>query len=108
MKRGGPLKLLAKVRRRVQQEPAIPIVAYSKSGLSAGFGCWVARSGPSAAFSIGIPLGEAAAGSSPQDNNSHNKLNDLVVQFGASVAVDFGAQGDFNDLGGSPGHSITP
>jgi len=105
VKRRRFVDLLPKIRGGVEQAPISSVSAYSEARLGAGRGGRVAGASATTTLRIGIPLGEAAAGGRPQDNDLHDRSG---FEVRAGVAVDFSAEGDFSDFGFLPGHGSSP
>src|SRR5690606_40715523 len=90
VKRRGPLDLLAKIRRGVQEQPVRPIRAHGDARLGSRKGSGSALARSPTPGRVGIPLGEAAAGSRPQDNNLHSGVRSIELT--AVIGVDLRTQ----------------
>jgi hypothetical protein len=105
------LDLLAKIGRRVDQEPALAVAAHGKRRLHSRHGMGVAGTRPATRFGVRVPLREAATGCGPRTTALMATVLDYdaaatprLLHVGAGVGVDFHADSDLDNARCLPSH----
>jgi len=107
MKRCGLIDLLAKIGRRIQQEPVLTIGGNRQRGLRGHNRVTVPGARGAANIAVAVPLRKSAASGGTQHYDPKHRSSlrrgrapQLIEKrlVGAGVAVDLQAHGDLNDL----------